>query len=75
MSPDDDDDLTAAERRARDLLAPLREGPVPAASELVPSVRRTLGWQRPLRRAVEGPGRLAGAVLDGFRGLLGERRP
>jgi hypothetical protein len=74
MSPDDDD-LTAAERRARDLLAPLREGTVPAAPELVPSVRRTLGWQRPLRRAVEGPGRLAGAVLDGVRGLLGGRRP
>jgi hypothetical protein len=74
MSPDDDD-LTPAEQRARDLLAPLREGPVPAAAELVPSVRRTLGWQRPLRRAVEGPGRLAGAVFDGIRGLLGGRRP
>jgi hypothetical protein len=68
-----DERLTAAQQRARTLLAPLREQRAPHGDELVARLRRTARWQRPVRRAVLAVGHAAAALGEGLA-FLGRRR-
>jgi hypothetical protein len=67
MSEDDGD--TGAEARVAELLAELRESQ-PPGGQLVPRVTRSVRWQRPLRRALEGIGALGGAFGSGLAALV-----
>jgi len=72
----DEDDLTPAEARVREVLGELRgEGDPEPAGGLRERVTSTLRWQRPVRGALVSFGTLASAVADGVRALVGGRRP
>ncbi len=71
----DEDRLSPAEARVREVLGELREGEPAAVRDVPGRVTSTLRWQRPLRRALVSFGSTAGAMAGGLRALLGTRRP
>lgn len=68
-------EATPAQRRVQSLLESLREGAPSAGTALTRRVVSMARWQRPVRHALQIAGRLAGALGDGLRVLLGQRRP
>jgi hypothetical protein len=68
------DDVTPAESRVRELLAPLGATTPATSTALVPRIVRTARWQRAVREALLDAGAVVSAVGGGLRALIGVRR-
>jgi hypothetical protein len=74
VSPDDDEDLSAAERRVSEYLHGLADGAATASMELSAAVVRRARWQRAVRTPLRAAGGLTAALFDGVKLVLGARR-
>jgi hypothetical protein len=73
MSPEPDEQLTAAEQGLVHHLAIVKAAP-PSGTSLVHRVVRSARLQRALREPLRAVGVMARAVVEGLSGLLGVRR-
>ena len=69
-----DEGLTPAEARVRELLRGMAGAPPVPGTALVPRVVRAARWQRAVRGAVQAASGVLGALGDGISMLIGRRK-